>query len=308
MDRTAQQALPPLNAIRCYCAVVREGAITAAAATLGITQSAASRHVAVLERYLGAKLVVRRGRRAEPTDVGRAFAQSVGDALDVIDYTARRMRRPTAGGGQRLVVRTSLPSLAYGVLVTRLSAFAAVLPDVSIDLVTSLSPPSADDQFDVLVTRDLRLRGEHDRWHLLSEQAVLAVPPGRGGAGIDPERAVAAFPLLSAASRPDLVPRWAAAMGIPLRAVRPGPSFGHTFMAMQAVATGQGALVLPDLLAVPALQAGALEVVGGSRAATGMDYLAYAGRSPERYDAAAAFCRWLARLCRDLQKSLDMRA
>ena len=298
----AGTGLPPLNAIRCYVAVVREGGVTAAAAALGITQSAASRHVANLERYLGTRLTIRRGRGAEPTDAGRVFALSVGDALDAIDFTARRMRGPSTA--RRLTVRTSLPSFAYGVLVPHLPAFSAAAPGVALDLVTSLSPPSPDDPFDVLVTRDLRLRAEHDHWHVLSEQAVLIVPPGQGGSAASPEQAVAALPLLSVTSRPDLVPRWAAALGIPLRSLRPGPAFGHTFMALQAVATGQGALVVPDILAAAGAEAGALAVVARSRVATGMDYTAYVGCAPERHDAAASFCRWLVRLCRDLQKAL----
>ncbi|MGI4947018.1 MAG: LysR family transcriptional regulator, partial [Janthinobacterium lividum] len=122
----SDRSLPPLNAIRCYAAVVREGGVTAGAAALGITQSAASRHVATLERYLGFKLTERRGRGTGPTDAGRAFAQSVADALETIDFTARHLRSP--GAGQRLIVRTSLPSFAYGVLVPRLQDFAAVAP------------------------------------------------------------------------------------------------------------------------------------------------------------------------------------
>ena len=294
---------PPLNAIRCYVAVIREGGVTAAAAALGITQSAASRHVAVLERYLGAPLLVRSARRAEPTDLGRAFVQSIGDALDVVDFTARRMRKP-ANATQRLTVRTSLPSFAFGVLVPRLAEFTEAMPHVSIDLVTSLSPPTPDDPFDVLVTRDLRLRGEHDHWHLLGEQSVLAVPSGRDGEGMTPSQAIAAFPLLSTASRPDLAPRWATALDIPLRDLRPGPCFGHTFMALQAVATGQGALVVPDILVAPSVRAGAIAIVGGSRVPTGMDYFSYAGRAPEQHDAVTAFCRQLRRLCRNLQNEV----
>jgi len=293
---------PPLNAIRCYAAVVREGGVTAAAGALGITQSAASRHVATLERYLGVPLTERRGRGAEPTDAGRAFAQSVSDALETIDFTARRMRTPITT--TRLTVRTSLPSFAYGVLVPRLQDFVAVAPGTEVDLVTSLSPPTRDDGFDVLVTRDIRLRPEHDHWHILNEQAVLVAPPGTFEIATDPARAIASLPLLSVSSRPDLVPRWAAALGMPLQSLHIGPAFPHTFMALQAVATGLGMLVVPDILAA-ASASGSLIVVPGSRVPTGMDYVAYVGRAAERHDAAAAFCRWLTRSCRDLQRGMQ---
>ena len=42
----------PLNAIRVFVTIAREQSVTAAARALGITQSAASRHLAVLEKHL----------------------------------------------------------------------------------------------------------------------------------------------------------------------------------------------------------------------------------------------------------------
>lgn len=61
-------------------AIARESGVTRAAQSLGITQSSASRHLAVPKRYMGAKLIERRGRHAELTeyrsgnpDLSRAF-------------------------------------------------------------------------------------------------------------------------------------------------------------------------------------------------------------------------------------------
>ena len=51
--------LPPLNAIRAFEAVARNGSVTGAARELSVTQGAVSRHVASLENWLGAKLFTR---------------------------------------------------------------------------------------------------------------------------------------------------------------------------------------------------------------------------------------------------------
>ncbi len=54
----------PLNAIRAFVTIAREKSVTRAAQAMGVTQSSVSRHLAVLEDYLGAKLMERRGRGA----------------------------------------------------------------------------------------------------------------------------------------------------------------------------------------------------------------------------------------------------
>src|SRR5215470_12696393 len=112
----------PLNAIRVFVAIAREMSVTRGAAALGITQSAASRHLAVLETYLGSRLLSRRGRFVELTDFGRLYFDATADALDSISFTSRRMRQ----GGEapnRLIVRTSLPTFAYSALIPNLSQF-----------------------------------------------------------------------------------------------------------------------------------------------------------------------------------------
>ncbi len=56
-------------------AVIADGSFSAAAARLGMTQPAASRHVAQLERRLGTQLVRRTKRGATPTEAGRLLAE-----------------------------------------------------------------------------------------------------------------------------------------------------------------------------------------------------------------------------------------
>ncbi|MGY4319404.1 DNA-binding transcriptional LysR family regulator [Bradyrhizobium sp. JR3.5] len=51
----------PLNAIRVFVAIAREGSVTRAASTLGTTQSSVSRYLAVLQDYFGTDLVKRHG-------------------------------------------------------------------------------------------------------------------------------------------------------------------------------------------------------------------------------------------------------
>lgn len=285
----------PLNAIRAFVVIAREANVTRAARVLGITQSAASRHLAVLEAYLGAKLIERRGRATQLTDFGRLFAEAVGEPLDAIAFTVQRMRRGRADAN-RIVVRTSLSTFAYTTLVPNLQAFSAAHGNAVVDLVTSLAPPSLSEDFDVLITRDLEVAEPSDHWDLLEEQLVCAGTPelleGRD------LRLIGTAPILAITSRPDILPRWLTAMAIPAEGVKMGARYDHHYLALPAATTGQGLLIAPEILVSDLVRQGLLAILPGSRTPSGMHYRAYAVDRSGHPDLARAFCRWLVRLCR----------
>lgn len=57
-----QNSLPSLNALRVFETVARQGSFKAAAAELGVTQSAISRQMSTLEEQLGIRLIQRDNR------------------------------------------------------------------------------------------------------------------------------------------------------------------------------------------------------------------------------------------------------
>ena len=63
-----------VHRLRVLRAVVADGSIQGAAASLGYTPSAISQHVSVLQKETGLRLVQRSGRGIEPTAAGRAVA------------------------------------------------------------------------------------------------------------------------------------------------------------------------------------------------------------------------------------------
>lgn len=285
----------PLNAIRAFVAIAREAGVSRAARVLGITQSAASRHLAVLEQHLGAKLVERHGRSIELTDFGRLFADAVSEPLDAIAYTVQRMRRSRIEHN-RIVVRTSLSTFAYTTLIPNLHAFSEETGGAVVDVLSSLSAPSPTDGFDVLVTRDLALSEPSDCWDLLDEQLVCAgVPELLGGKDL---AVVRTTPILAITSRPDILPRWLTAMDIPVSDVRLGARYDHHYLALPAATTGQGLLVAPEIVVSELVRQRLLQVLPGSRVPSGMHYRAYAVDRSANPELAHSFCRWLVRLCR----------
>jgi LysR family glycine cleavage system transcriptional activator len=285
-----------LNAIRAFVVIAREKSVTRAAAALGTTQSSVSRHLAVLEAYLGAQLIERRGRGSELTEFGRLFANSVSEPLDTIYFTAQRMRRRGRTDANRIVVRTSLSTLAYTLLIPNLQTFSSEMGGAVVDVISSLSLPSTTDGFDVLITRDLALSEPSDHWEIYNEQLVcVGLPHHVSGRGLS---AVQSIPLLTITSRPDILPTWLRAMNLTPNDIKPGARYDHHYLALPAVTTGKCLLVAPEIIVGDLVRQGLLEVLPGSRTPSGMQYRAYAVDRSGNPDLARAFCRWLVRLCR----------
>ncbi|SFT84556.1 LysR family transcriptional regulator [Paraburkholderia aspalathi] len=285
-----------LNAVRAFVQIARDRSVTRAAESLGITQSSVSRHLAVLETYFGAKLVERRGRRSDLTEFGRLFGEAVAEPLETILFTAQRMRRRDHNAANRLVVRTSLSTFAYTLLIPNLQHFSREMGGALVDVTTSLSMPSSTDGFDVLLTRDLVLAEPSDRWDIYDEQLVcVGAPQNIAGRSLD---AVSAIPVLAITSRPDIMPTWLKAMELKASDILCGARYDHHYLALPAVTTGRCLLVAPEIIVADLIQQGLLEVLPGSRTPSGMRYRAYAADRSRSPDLAHAFCRWVAQLCK----------
>lgn len=285
-----------LNAVRAFVQVARDNSVTRASKTLGITQSSVSRHIAVLEEYFGAKLLERHGRLSRLTDFGRLFADAVAEPLDTIFFTAKRMRRGDGKGANRLVVRTSLSTFAYTLLIPNLSDFSKEMGGVTVDVISTLSAPASTDSFDVLLTRDLTLTEPGDRWDFYDEQLVcVGAPDCVAGRGLE---ALRTTPVIAVTSRPDILPTWLRGMDLKTSDIISGARYDHYYLALPAVTTGQTLLVTPNIIVADLIRQGLLDVLPGSRAPSGMQYRAYAVDRSDNPDLARAFCRWLTRLCR----------
>src|ERR1700748_2959801 len=108
--------LPPLNAIRAFEAAGRYLSFTSAARELLVTQGAVSRHVAMLEDWLGAKLFIRRQRGIELTVAGAIYFRTLSSALDQIDHRTARIR---SGASENLLRLKLPPTFAIRWLVPR---------------------------------------------------------------------------------------------------------------------------------------------------------------------------------------------
>src|SRR5579875_3771579 len=106
-----------LAQLQSFLLVARLGSVKAAAAELGVTESAVSVAVATLRKELGDELFVREGRAIALTDGGRRMASLASEILGLAEQARRSV--PEAGAQPQLirVVATSLVAEHIGPLL-----------------------------------------------------------------------------------------------------------------------------------------------------------------------------------------------
>jgi LysR family glycine cleavage system transcriptional activator len=83
--------IPPFQFLQGFEAASRLGSFSKAAEELGLSQSAVSHQMRLLEDRLGQKLFLRVGRHVTPTDAGRDYGRTVARVLDELEAGYRRL-------------------------------------------------------------------------------------------------------------------------------------------------------------------------------------------------------------------------
>ncbi len=130
----AKRDLPPLRALTAFEAAARLGSFRAAATELGITRSAVSHQVKLLEDRMGLTLFRRDARRAELTTVGQSYFPTIKDAFDMIDAHTKAVK-PSAHDNE-LTIQVYV-TVALKWLIPRLHDFERRFPDMKVRLSTS---------------------------------------------------------------------------------------------------------------------------------------------------------------------------
>ncbi len=131
------RALPPLTWFRSFEAAARHLNFTAAAQEIGLTQSAVSQQVRLLEQRLGVSLFARKARGLALTDDGRKLLPKVGASLGQLAEATAAF--DTGSAEDVLTVATSV-SVARWIIAPHVSTFAAAHPGVRIRILSTLWP------------------------------------------------------------------------------------------------------------------------------------------------------------------------
>lgn len=249
--------LPPMAALNSFVAAARHGSFSKAGEQVGLTQSAVSRQIAILEEWLQTSLFERRGRRVILNAAGAAYAEQVRAGLDRIrSATEQAMRRRE---GRALTIAT-LPSFGMRWLAPRLPDLTAQHPDMTVNFAARSFPfDLRDEGFDAAI--HFGRPDWIDASHLFlfrEETIVVCAPDWFRTQRIAGPRDLVGKSLLFQVSRPSAWNRWFARCGLDELAPLKGPEFEHFLMLAQAAAAGSGAALIPRFLIGPELEAGTL--------------------------------------------------
>lgn len=261
---TRMRPLPPFDALVAFDAVLRLGSMTAAAAELGVTQSAVSHRLRRLEAFMGTELLVRRRAGLAPTPAGTALAEGLGDIFD--GMAALRERSRMAAHPARLRVGLGA-ALAQHWLVRRLPDFSRRHPGIEIELVIFTTRAQAEARGGDL---DLRIhwvkpeeaRNSSTQTLLFREQVFPVCSPSILKKPLrDPAR-LAELPLLYKSAESGQGEEWEWStwfqrLGIKARA-RPRLRFEEIGLAIAAAMEGGGVALGRSLLVDDALRNGRL--------------------------------------------------
>ncbi len=249
--------LPPIGALASFVAAARQGSFSRAGEEIGLTQSAVSRQIALLEDWLQTPLFDRTGRRVALNADGRAYAEEVAPALDRIRRATARLatRRPD----NALSIAT-LPSFGMRWLAPRLPRFTVEHPDLVVNFAArSDTFDFADEDFDAAIHFGLPTwpGAVHD--FLFRESAIPVCAPAWLAANpLATPADLLGKPLLFQTSRRDAWARWFRLAGVTPTRAATGPTFEHFLMLAQAAAAGVGIALIPSFLIEPELAAGTL--------------------------------------------------
>lgn len=260
--------LPPLAELRAFEAAARHLSFKAAAEELGVTPTAISHQIRLLEAHSGQSLFRRRPRPLALTPGGALLAPGIAEGLRNF---AEAWKQLQASGGAIVLRVTATNAFASRCLLPLLPALRANYPDLKLEIIgidTVLSLQAGEVDVAVRYARQMPTDGiavelARDTFHAVaspkllgSKKQLLSVPE------------ILRLPLVEAGwpDHDEEAPRWARwierasnnAAGQKLTPKEPSLYFREELHAIQAVIAGQGVGICSDVLVRRELASGEL--------------------------------------------------
>lgn len=238
-----------LRQLESLVAIVDGGSLSRAAVTLNVAQPSLSRQMALLEKELGQRLLVRTGRGVAPTPAGEAFLVHARAMLDI----ARRARDEMHDLGREPAGRVTVgmpPRVALGLSVPLIQHFRRAFPRAGITVIEGLSAslrePLAAGRLDLALLFDPPPSPQLAYEPLLREKLLLVAPPRSRLPARVALAALAAYPMVLP-SAPNAIRSLLGSVleprGITLNVVA---EVGAVQTVLGLVAQGVGCTVLPE--------------------------------------------------------------
>ncbi|GAA6163212.1 transcriptional regulator GcvA [Pelagimonas sp. KU-00592-HH] len=285
---------PNLVWLRSFESAARHMNFTAAAAELGITQTALSLHVRSLEAQLGCPLFTRAARNLTLTEVGQAYAFSVRRALGDIALSTTSLFG--ASEAQHLTIRIPISSATLW-LARRLPDFTQSHPGISIRLASNIWADSAGRE-----NVDVEIRFGRGDWpdvtsHRLTHERIVPI----AAAGTPPlsHDDLQTRPAVQILGLQDLWQRYLAAFDIPQDATQSQFAVDTTIAAVDIVAAGGGYAVILERFAETAIAIGRdIAIVGQPLPIEQAHYVTRPSATSTNNTAAQLFTSWLEQIAK----------
>jgi LysR family transcriptional regulator, glycine cleavage system transcriptional activator len=290
-----QRRLPPLNALRAFEAAARLGSFKRAAAELHVTHGAVSRHVQLLEHWLGTPMFRRLNRRVLLTDAGNAYLAEVSAAFDRV---ALATNHHVARGRTRFLRVSATATLTLRWLIPRLSSFQLSNPAIEVRLTTSNEPVEAlDEPFDLIIRRGSEeVAGYRIVWSLAEYRIPVCSPKLLARVPIGCILDLEKHTLLHSTSRPTVWSDWLKAGGVSDLKQQHSLVFEHNYQTLQAALDGLGVALASSALIDDDVAAGRLVMPLRGPKLPAEGYCAYLPKTKLNDPTVVTFCEWLQRI------------
>jgi len=287
----------PLNALRAFEAAGQHLSFTAAANSLTVAQSAVSRHVIVLENFLGVALFERGARNLALTDAGTHYLEHINDIFVKLEKVTEQLQVRYG----RTIIRLNVPPFfANELLLPRLSSFSQAREETDIRIETTFAAPKTHPP-----EADLSIVVGTGPWegltvHELFAQSFIAAcsPEFVLENPIDKYADLNGKTLLLHEERRDAWERWALGLGIapiiPNRFVRLDTMSAVVLAAEQGV----GVALVPARLSADRFVAGGLVKLFAAELTTNESYVLLHRPEDQDREDLQELTQWILKSCR----------
>ncbi|HLP67549.1 MAG TPA: LysR substrate-binding domain-containing protein [Rhizobium sp.] len=282
----------PLNALRVFEAVARHMSFTRAGDELGMTQTAVSYQIKLLEENIGEPLFLRRPRQITLTESGERLAPRLGEAFAIMHEALTRLREKT----QTTLTIHSTPTFAQQWLSRYIGGFQLLHPQIAVRLETS--PALIDFARE---SADVAIRWGRGDWPGLKTERImhldftpmLSPQLAETIGGIGEPSDLLKLPIISAGDK--LWGMWFEAAGVPdpMLEKYPRNEFGTQLIDAAIAAAGQGVAILNPAHFAEEIAAGKLYQPFDLMLNDGRDYWLAYPESRRNLPKIKAFHAWI---------------
>jgi LysR family glycine cleavage system transcriptional activator len=295
---------PPMHALRALDALARLGTVWEAAEELGITRSALSHRLAMLETALRFDVAVRSGNGITLTPRGRRYASDIQKSLALL-RDAYDEGKKTIEGNLRI---SCTPGFASMWLCNHIASFQAEHPDLNLQIVANRELDQANDpEVDLFIVFGEGGWPKQHVQHLYDIEFLPLCSPAllNMHGGLNEPSDLLRFPLLHMNDW-DEWRQWLSAAGVQLPRRGAGVCFSDLMMVQTAAIAGQGIMMGDAITCAGALATGQLVSPFSitMKSAAGYYLVRHGQKRPS--PAVNAFARWLNALFKRVSNELKM--